>query len=234
MTNAIAVKIPDMKTELQLSPAWMQTRDELISEVEGITVEDELQFDTGSSLLNRITKHDRGLEKIRKEYAKPFQDAAKAIKAAADGASDELRKKKKELQAKLETYAAAARKAEAEARREAEKVEQEKVEAALARHQELVDVGLADEDDVVEAPPTEMVVPEAQARNSSVRSIEDVKFEVTDEEKIPRAFLSVDEKKIREYIRTRKEEIKTRLEEDENCAVISGVRMFIKLRTQSS
>lgn len=239
MTAAV-IKLPALDQEITIAPDWIAARDQIITDAASIpAVTDDQAFKLAAELLRRITKTSNAMEAFRKQYAEPYAEAAKTIKRAADDAREPLEKAKARIQAQLNSYAAEQKRQaeserkriEAEQRAEVERriFEQEKTAA------EAEELGLpAPEAAPIEQPPADLPVispPKADA----VRVQVDVAWAAADEEKIDRAFLSLDPKKINEYARANKERIVAIIKDDAAAAttILTGIVFKVQTRVIS-
>ena len=232
-TPTTALTIPEMNREITLSPRWVERRDEIIEQATGFVVQDEGQFNAGSALLNTLTKHSNALEKMRKNFAAPFNAAAKQIKTLADRARDPLEAAKATLKKSLSAYAEEQRRLEAEERRKAEEAAREEAERLVAEQEQ--EKALFGEASEPEPPAVEMAPVVHRASNSSVRVVTRVVVDSIDEDKIPRAFMTADPRKVNQYIREHGDEIRTKLEADPDAGgtVIEGVVFKLETDTRS-
>lgn len=226
------IRIPAMPTEIALQHDWLQERDAILEQTKGIVVENEVGFATASEFLQKITKLSNSVEKFRKQYAEPFNQAAKAIKAMADDARQPLEDAKNRLKAVISEYAERQRRIEMEERRKAEEEARKAAEQANAEADEIKELfgeDAAPEVTVVAAP----VEVQRRAVNSAVRIVRRVAWEATDESKIPVAFLSLDERKVNAYLRDHKAEIEQALEADGSYTFAPGIRLKFETTTAS-
>jgi hypothetical protein len=203
MANDLIIRIPDVTTEVTISGKWIDERDALVTEAMMHTeVATDTQFQNAGVILKRLTKFSNDMENKRKDFGRPFREADKHIKAAADNAREPLETAKAALQQQMNAYAKEQQRLADEERRRIEKVQQEAIEAQAAQQQALVEAGLVDEAEEF-APVVPEIAPTVdRARSADVRVGETVVFEITDETLVPVFFKSIDEKKIREYMRT--------------------------------
>jgi len=231
------IKLPPMTTEICIGSEWMGTRDELIRECEGFLVTDQTSFFAASDLLKKITKHSKGLETKRKEFAKPFQQAAKIIKEQSDQARDDLEKVKTELSNKIAKYADEQRRIEAEERRKAEAAAREEAERQAALQMAADELGMSEEEEPeeikVEAAP---VARRAVSMNTRISKV--IKpVTAPDKDKIPRAFLMVDDRLVNAYIKEHKAELMRQLEElppEGRIEPVPGLKLALITKVASS
>jgi len=233
-TETGLVKLPKMKTEVSISHDWLERRDDLISQTKGIKVETEKEFYAAADIQKAITKHSNGLEAIRKELVKPFNQASKKIKAMSDEARDSLEVAKKTVAGKIEAYAAVQRKKEREERIAAEEEARQEAERQAALQDVAADLGM-EENGEQEEIVVETAVVERRAVATSVKIVQKVIVKSVDEDKIPRAFLMVDDRLVNAYIRENKDSLKEQLEKlDEGGTIEPIAGMVLELGTSSS
>lgn len=231
MSNNLMIRLPELKSEVRISKEWFAERDLLIGEASVIsTISNSEDFSLGALLLNKITKASNSLEKMRRTLSKPFNDSLKLIKAASDRARSPLEEVKLELKSKLADYAN--RQAEQYEKEEKlletlkeESLQQEKFLTGLAEKE----FGCADTElfNSIEME-LENTVEKAKASTVAVKSR--ISFEIIDEYKVPREFLSVDESKIRTWICMNKVLISQNLKNDSSYSedAISGLKLKIE------
>jgi len=228
-SNALIEQLPKMPGQLEVSAEWLERREELLAEVKGIVVEDEKQFYVATDLQAALTKHSNTLEKVRKELAKPFQEAARKIKQLVDKEREPLEAAKTELKKKNAEYAEEQRKIEQKEREEAEAKAREEAEKKLAE-QEMESVLFGgDGEEAPEPEPIEVETEHVQRRavSRSARVIKNVEIVSVDEARLPRAFFSFDEGKLKRFIRDSKDDLISQLEEDPYGEYIEGVKLKI-------
>ena len=173
-----------MPKVISLDNEWLMKREAIMSsavKIDDIKGQDD--FENAEIVLKKITVHSNGLEKKRKELAKPFNEMAKKIKALADSARVPLEDQKKRIKKILSDFLI-----------EQEKQQQEEIEKQA---ETLVDNPFAE---FMEVAPT---ITKVQKTMTSSRLV--WKFEITNPSAVPRAFCSPDEKKIREYLKEAKD-----------------------------
>jgi hypothetical protein len=231
MANNLMVRFPELKSEVQISKEWFEERDILINEASTISsVNDSDAFNLGALLLNKITKTSNNLEKMRKALSKPFNDSLKLIKNAADKARLPLEETKSELKSKLADYA---NRQALQYEREEKLIgslyeENSRKEKSLAELAEK-EFGCTDTElfNTLE-PELENTVEKAKASTVAVKTR--IGFEITDENKILREFLSPDETKIRAWINLNKHVIIENMKHNSAYAVstIPGVKLNLE------
>lgn len=239
--DKIIVRIPNLPSEVTITPDWLTLRAELIEAAAGIaTVETPEAFDAAGELLRKITKASNAMEKFRKEYADPYNEAVRTIKKAADAAREPLEAAKAKLQGGLNAYAAEQqRKAEAE-RKRIEEAQRKEVERQMAERaaavEEAAELGL--EDELPEPVPVEVpaIIPQIdRARADAVRVQETVAWEAVNEDEIPEAFKTFDPRKVNAWLAGNKEQVKAALQADKTAGdkVIPGLRFRIDTKVIS-
>ena len=232
--NGIIIRIPKIGTDIMIPGEWVQKRDELIREAQGITVENGTQFEAASELLRMITKVSNALEKQRKDFVKPFNAASKGIKKAADEARQPLEVVKSEVNKKVSAYAAEQRRIEAEERKKAEQKAQEEAARKAAEQEVAASLGLDDEE------PEEIIVENEavakRARSSSVAIVTSVVIAGMNDNKLPRPFLTPSMPAINAYIREHKQSLQEKLkelDEGETIEAIPGVMVRLETKARS-
>jgi hypothetical protein len=237
MTKALTVKLPNVTKEITISEKWLVARDELLKRSKAIkAVEGQEDFETACELQNQVTKTSNKLESMRKDISKPFADAQKLIKAAADKAREPLEGEKSRLKNLTGAYAEKQRQAQLAEQRRIEKEQREAAEKQLAeqrKEQEALDaLGIEEEP---EQPEPEITVPEPEPtvlapQSDAARVVTSVEWDLVNEPQVPRAFMSFDPRKVNEYKRSHNESLKKRLEDDPASGnqIVPGIVFRIK------
>jgi len=231
MNTALTIQLPKQPGTIEISGKWQDKRDVLLAEASELPakIESQEDFELGSEWLRNATKHAKTLEKERKALTAPFLKAQRAIKAACDEASAKLLVVKGEINPRLDAYATEQRRRQAEERRRIEEEERARAEEQMAAADEL---GLDAEDAVIpETPSPEPTVQQAESQDARVRST--IMWEVVHIGQVPRAFLSLDERCVNDYVRERKDEIRAAIEAGKSIDWIPGIRIFEKVSTVS-
>lgn len=230
MDKLVKLNIP---TEITIRSEWFVIRDALLKDAEAITaIEDDKAFNTAGQLLNALTKHSNGLEKIRKELSKPYTDAGKLIKQISDEARQSLEEWKEKLQREyLNPYARRkAEEAEAERRRVEEQVRKE-AERIIAEQEELRELFGDDEIPVQEViVQQEALTVKEKPENDSVRIIERTVWELVDEKEVPPLFFVFDPHKVNEYLREHKDLITEKIKANPEAVIVPGI--IFRIETQ--
>ncbi|GAG00433.1 unnamed protein product, partial [marine sediment metagenome] len=122
---------------------------------------------------------------------------------------------------------------EAEARREAEQKARDEADKLL-KEQEVADsLGLTGEDEP-EPIVVEMGEVQREAVSSSVRIGTKIVVKGFDEEKVPRAFLTYDPRKVNQYIRQHTQELKDKLDNDPDAVIVEGITFALETTTSSA
>ena len=226
MTSAITVVFPQMPQKLGINAEWLKLRDALLTEAKGLVVASETGFRAGSEILQRITKLSNQLENFRKEYTEPFLKAQRSIKTMADAAREPLETVKATLKMQLGTYAEEQRKIEAEERRKAEQAAMEAAAAAAQENQDAAEL-------LGEAAPQEEIIVQAapvarRAVSDSAKVTTRIVWELVDLDKVPRAFLMLDERKVNEFKRQHEELVRKAVEDGKPDAPIPGIVFAVK------
>ncbi|MCF7949883.1 MAG: hypothetical protein K9M94_14945 [Spirochaetia bacterium] len=195
--------------------------DPVIKKMESLTVTDDSQFKTAGEWLVKSKETKNLIE----EKLGPELEAAKEKKRQAEKERKEVDNKIKQFTdplnraenavrkmiAAYQTEQEKKRRAEEEKRRkEAEKKRQEE----LKKREESGDTTPVEEDPIPEAPVAEK---KEEPKVEGVSFYEHWDFEIENEKAIPRQFLSVDESKIRKYVKAMKID-----------AEIPGVRVYME------
>lgn len=226
-----ALVLPETPKQIAISADWIKLRNAVLIDAEGIMVQDETQFRAASEILQRITKLSNKLETYRKEFTEPFLKAQKSIKAMADSARESLESAKEAVKGKLAQYAEIQRKREAEERAAAEKAAMEA--AAQIAEDNTLAVELLGED----APVQEVVAVaspvERRAVSDSVRVRKTIVFELDDIDKVPRAFLMLDDRLVNKFKSEHAETIINQVEQCGKCDLIPGIVFTVKTDVSS-
>jgi len=233
LNKPMLITLPDCKPELIIDKEFFETRNNLVKSANDLTeITTQEDFDKGGEILKFITKQRNSAEKIRKQFAKPYQDAAKFIKKTFDEQLSPYDNTKVELQVKLNKYADILRQKQLE--EEKQIAEKEKKIA-----EEAVDKAIEAEDIFGEAENIEVVMPDIKpeiqkARGVSVKVVEKIEWEVIDESKVHRGLMSYDKTKILEWMKGKKDIIKDKINSSEEKFVISnGIKFWIKTNVSS-
>jgi len=228
-----SLEITGMVTSVDVPERWLSKRNAMLTKATATqSVATQIEFDDGSELLNSITKHSNELEKQRKEFAAPFTAAAKSIKRMCDDERVNLEAEKSRIKMLLSRYAAEQAQKQLQERRRIEAVERAKAERLFEEQQkaqaeaDLLGLESAPEEIKIEHEPEPYV---EQAHSQSSKILQRVVWFFEDEDLIPKAFLMVDNRKINEYIRNTKEEIKRNIEGGgDGKNFVAGIRFELK------
>lgn len=222
----LAIQLPHVPATASIDGRWIADRDALLEKSrEFCTIANNETYQAATDALARITKHSNALEAHRKALAAPFNDAATYIKSAADNARKSLEDEKARLKQLLGSYADAERKRVEAEQREAERKRREAIEAQIAAQADADDLGLP------AAPIAEPAAPPViapVATSSAARVVERVEWEITDIDKVPRAFCMIDERLVNAYRRENADEIKRRVKAGAASDLIPGIKFTIK------
>jgi len=87
MSKEIIIKLPELKQSVSINKEWIEQRDKLVKQANDISkITNKQTMENGGLVLKQITKNSNSLEKMRKDFSKPFRDAQKIIKKASDTA----------------------------------------------------------------------------------------------------------------------------------------------------
>lgn len=193
-------------SKITIQGDWIAERDQLLAESQSIQVSDQQSYTNAEFTLKKITKHSNELEKKRKEFAAPFLDASKEIKALADQERSDLEDEKARLKKIMIKWIDI---------QEAKRKKEEEAAARLAAAEAEKDP-FGDGANV----PAEPVTSEPKKFASSKRTV--YAFDVVNPNLVPREFCSPDDAKIRAYVN-----------ENKDAAKIDGVRISKQTKVQS-
>ena len=228
MSNQIVkIKLPDVRQEVTLAGEWFASRDLALAESAQITAVDAQSADLAGKSISELGKMASQIEKQRKDITAPFLQAQRAIKAVVDKAKKPLDDEVDRLKGLVAEFAEAERKRLAEEARQAELARIEAMAAEAARIEaEQAILGAADEVITVESEPEIKASP----KFDGVRLSEAVAFEVIDENLIPTAFLTFDERKLRAWIAERKDDLISEMKDDGFKQPIPGIVLRVDSR----
>jgi len=202
----------------------------LCDTVECIEIKDDEGHKNAIELGSKINKFGKALEEKRNETLDPLREETKKINAIFKPVIDNVETLNKKLKDKIIPYQEAVEKrkkewAEAQKQKELEEMEKRKNEMlAVAVEQEndlALDIAgnIEAEQKVIEQKEIKVktIVKSAGAKSSLRR---DWTFEITDEKIVPRTFLCVDEKAIKQLIKDKKEEI------ENGTLTLAGIRFY--------
>jgi hypothetical protein len=234
------IQLPKLLPQIEIAPDWISARDQLLEDATGIAdVNDDAAFAAAGELLRRLTKTSNAMEAFRKQYAEPYAEAVKIIKGAADTAREPLEKAKNRIQTAMNRYAEQQARLAEEERKRAEEEQRREVERRLAEQERARSEAEALGLDVPEMPPIEVTTETLPARVApkadAVRVQQDVTWEVADEERVNRAFLSIDARKVNEWVRANKERVLEAMKDDEasGSRMLEGIVLKVKTKVIS-
>lgn len=177
---------------------WLKTRDELLNELVDVeSVDSEIDLKITGALQTRSAKHLKALDKIRMAAKRPALDYNKEIDAQAKEMIVELKEQMERIK-KLNGDFATKLTAKAEAERQ--RIAAEAAEKA-AKEQAAPSFGGINLTAPTDAEPTHVAqLPEVKVSTGVNAMVKVWEFQVINEREIPREFLSVDQKKIREFM----------------------------------
>ena len=226
-TSAVVIQLPVFSKEIAISSEWLTKRNDAVAKAQEVKqVTCQAEFDAAGEALARVTKLDNGIEKMRKELTAPFLAAQKTIKAKVDEACVPLETEKARLKQIAGDWQMSERKRIATEAAEAELKAREAAEEELERQQmereqaEALGLDAPPPLEVVEVATPVVAAPVSDNAKVTMR----VSFEVLDEDKVPRAFLMFDPRKVNEYIRQNKAEIMSRVDNGEAEVIVDGLR----------
>lgn len=204
----------------------------LCDTVECIDITDDATLKNGIEMGSKINKFEKALEEKRKEAVKPYNDEVKKINGLFKPIVDNVSALNAKMKSKILEYQKIV-----EARRKAWVEEQRKkeIEEMEARKNEMLEIAVESDNDLaldiagnIEAEQKAIAEKEVNVKTivkteeakSSIRRTWD--FEVVDAGLIPREYLMVDERAIKQAIKDRKIEIEA------GTFTIKGVKFYEK------
>lgn len=201
-----------------IQPAEVKAR-VFLNTIAGFKIENDGDKEAACRLLKEVSEYNKALTAQRQELTKPLKDEARAIEAEYKKPLDFLKEADATIRAKINAYLTAERKrieaealaakqaAEDEALRQAEALEKDK--AAAAQYDEVTAAAIRESIDEKQNSLIEATAKQEKINQSSetavVRQI--WTFRVTDISKVPAEFLLINEKAVREAIRSGVREI---------------------------
>lgn len=228
---AVVIQLPTFSKEIAINAEWMAKRNQAVANAAAVAVVTcQAEYDKAGEALNVVSKLDSGIEKMRLDLCRPFNNAAKAIKAAVDEACAPLQAQKERLK-KISGvwYMAEQRRIAAEAA-ERELKEREAAEEALALQEEArqaaeeLGFDAPSPADLVEVATPVEVAPRSESAKVQMR----VDAEIVNEQAVPRAFCVADMRLINAYKRDNKADLEKWIEAGESETIIPGVRFTLR------
>lgn len=219
MKRNLMIKLPEFPAEVTISKDWFALRDSLMEESDSFRdpVGPENDFHEAAELLHRITKAAKSLEELRKKNSKPLRDALDTLKKAASSALGPLDERKDSLKKKL--CDCVLREMHSEA---AEKKLGEKNRILTEEKRDILELLAEDlfgpSDTVIFNPSLPEEDGSSRLKSPFVSIRKKIDFEISDEDTLPRAFMSPDPGKIRDWIKKRSERLREFLEKREDFA----------------
>jgi len=240
MASDLIVKLPSLVTQVTIDGKWLAARDELLKQLTALqTIASPEEYARGEAILKQITRMSNTLEAMRKDFARPFQDAAGLIKEASDKARSPMELAKANLQKIMTDYwKEQKRKEAAEAlRREEEK--RKEIEKQQAEHQAAVDAGLVDEDEAFVPAPAQETIPTPPTvvlKSHGTSMVEHVVWELVDEDKVSVEFKSLDQTKVNAWKKLNEDRIKKAIAADPTGVVeyVPGLKFKLENKPRSS
>ncbi len=234
MNKTTAITLPELNRQIALTPEWLAERDNLVTVARGIeAVTDPTSFDAAAAVLSRITTASNALEKFRKQITDPFLAAQRQIKEMADNAREALESEKERLKRISGAYIEEQRKKQAEEARRNEEEQRKQIERQAAEHEAKRELGIVDDASEFKPEVTALATTVQVPTSGAVKAVERVVFELLDEERVLRNFLSFDERKANEFIRQHGDNLKERIRAGEGDNIAAGLRFKIKTDVQS-
>jgi len=201
------VRISDacpIPAQVSIDPAWIAERDKLLSNVV-IAIDSQAEYEAAEISLKKVGSHSSKLDKQRLEFIKPLTEFAKRAKAVADAARFPLEEAKANLKSIMVGYVAKMRKEEERKNEELAAIEAEAEFNPFA---------------AMLAPVVQAETAEVKTTGSTIR--EEWRYEIEDESKIPREFLTPDVTKIRATVNANKA-----------ATDIPGIRVYSEMAVQA-
>jgi len=226
MTTAVSIPIQKLPAEITIRGEWIAKRDEALVDSKAIVaVSGQSDMDKAGESLQAITRLSASLEKMRLEYGRPFREVDALIKKKADDARKPLEDEKARLKAICGAWAEAEFKRKIEEAKRADEYNRKMAEEAIikqgAADRLAAELGI-DEKPLVIITPEIVVDPVKMPETDSARLAMVIKWELEDEDKVPRNFLTFDERKLNAYLRENKDRIKKMIADKED--VIPGIK----------
>lgn len=190
---------PKFQTLTEIAAKWIEDRDKLVFEAGTVAkVDSDHDLEIAGGIQTSIQKHLKALEKHRKELTAPLDDLKKQIMAQEKELAGPLQTNLDRLKGMNDTYATK-KAAEAEAAR------QRMIEEQAARMMKEPEPVAADNpfgnEVTFEPEPVQLAPLPSGPRASNNRMVTRYDFEILAPNQVPREFCTVDESKIREYIK---------------------------------
>ena len=225
---------------LKSQEKWIAQRDDNLVRAKTITeVEDNEQLESAGQVESEAKKLIKLMDEERKSLTRKLDAAKKAIMNTEKDMTADLVKESTRINRLMSDYATkqliAAREAQrkreqaerdaAEAQAQAEAEAEAKAQAAFESKQDADPFAPAEEPEPIPEPapvPEPGDIPYVERPNTSTNSFLFVtKFEVQDQSKVAREFLSVDESKIREFLSFRK-----KMGDDMDRIQLQGIKVW--------
>lgn len=236
-TSAVVIKLPVFQKEIAVSGKLIAERDELVKASTAIAkVCNRGEYDKAGEVLADVTRLDNEIDEQRLELCRPFAKAQKDIKAKVDDALAKLRSEKKRIKDVMADWWMAEQARKCREAAERERQERKRAERELAEQQEREEQAAALGLDA--PPPAEVVAQVAPVEIAPVSQIVRapsmrVSFDLLDESKVPRAFMTFDPRKANEYIRQNKADIEKRVAAGMADEIVDGLRFTSRPDIQS-
>jgi hypothetical protein len=190
---------PTIITLAQKAEKWIKERDLLIEESATVkAVDTDAQLEISGGIQTSIQKHIKAIEKHRKDLTAPLDDLKKQIMNQEKELVAKLQDELARLKGMNDTYATK-KAAEAEAAR------QRMIEEQAARMMKEPEPVAADNpfgnEVTFEPEPVQLAPLPTGPRASNNRMVTRYDFEILAPNQVPREFCTVDESKIREYVK---------------------------------
>jgi hypothetical protein len=182
--------------------AWIGKRDTLLAQSAIVNVVDnDERLNASGEIQTQISKHIKALEKERKVHTEPLDAVKKEIMAQERELSNNLNAELNRLKGLNNAYATkVAMEAQAEQRRRDDEARRAAMEAAAAQQKAEDIFGPGVEVAVTEAAPPPPA-PAEKVQTSANRMVKRWAHQLTDINKVPREFLSLDDAKVRAFVK---------------------------------
>lgn len=225
--NDLIIRIPDKcKADISIAKEFLLERNDLLNFAENLVIDSPDSFAIASSLKADFNKFFKKCETQRKDLQRPFNSVVTTIRDHIKKELSEFELAKAELQTKLNSFAAKQRAIEMKEQKDAEEKRQSQIE------QQIADSDLEAEF-LEEAPKDEIVIEplpvKSKLRGAQVAEI--LKYEIFDKSKLPQAWIQIDDRAVKEYMKTFSETVRNNLKLNDFRR--GGVRFYIDVQVRA-
>ena len=195
--------IPD---DISIDIEWIVKRDNIVQEAKALLeagIDSQEAYTNAEKILKDVTTHSNKLDKQRLDFCRPITAFTKKAKQVSDKARVVIEESKSELKRKMGAFV---RKAEQEAQA---RIEEEAKAAAANPFAAMISEANSD-------------TPQPTIQTSGSRVAEVWTWEMVDETKIPREFLTIDTVKINAAVKANK-----------GATQIDGIRVYSETKIQA-